>query len=1371
MNGKEPLSFAVTRRRRLRRLLGGGAAFLVLAAMALVWLFMTQTGLRAFAAVAARSSGGALRVEGIEGALHGPFSAKRLGLDLPAARLELSGLSFEWRPAALFSRKLALTRIRIEEAGVFLRKSEDAPSEPLKFPKNLRLPLDVELTALEIGRVNVVPHDAPPAAAPLFVLLEGSLSLAADAERFHLRRLVANLPQGRAEMEGELGVFPPHALRASGQLAGEAFSARLDAEGSLAEPLLRLRAQGGGAQGQATLVAAPFGELPLKTLEFDIDRINPALFASGLPSADIRIQAKLAANAANSEAALSGPVRLVNKHPVTLDAGGLPVSALSMEASLGAALDELRLDQLLLEGGGGRLSGWLRWHSGNKAAAKEDAARSGSDAVLPARFGRIVASVEAQGIDPARVDSRLPSRRVEGRLEMDADDARQRGRLSLHTSGMSVAGEGEVVASAVGKPIFVLKLDLNDFSPAAFLPASPPGSIKLRAAASGTLSEKPLIAAHYVFGESRFNGRPLAGRGLLTWNGAHVRDADIGLDLAGNRFRLIGAWGEPLDRLALELDAPRLVDTGFGLQGRLRASGVVTGGLDAPAGTLKADADRFRLPGMLDVARLAAEMRMDAGERGALALSLKASGLVAGDTRFAALRLAARGQRDRHQIQIEADGALGKNPLGLHANLEGGWRERRWQGRIAALESDGRWPLRLRAPAALEAGLAPEEFSLLDAEFDLDFKPEPSSGHAGRRRSAAAPRSADIKPGHLHLIETRWRDGNAVLRGKLSGLPATRIPGLEQGGRRSPLMLGADWEMRLGESVEGQARLFRESGDFSVRGELSTRLGLERFEAYLIAHQQKLTLALATHGREAGELGLRVEAGIERAGRGWRLAPQVPVSGAAHLDMPSLAWLGRLSRENIEVDGALAADITLFGTPDAPDLQGQIRGRGLRFSLVDQGLLLAGGQLEAGFAHRGGQQSLRLTKLEFESPNRVKPADKRLPVAELTATPGRLRVTGEIGFGAKMTDAQRGQFEFTAERLPLLQRPDRWLIVSGEGRAELRGLALDVQAQARADAGYIVVDDMPTPSLGDDVVVRSRNEEENAAPAAGEGIALSGKLTVGLGRALYLSAFGADTRLVGELGVELRPFEPPRTVGVIRTVGGTWRGYGQHLKIERGAITFQGEAANPAINITAMRRGLEVEAGVMITGDARHPQVKLVSEPAVPEHEKLSWLILGRAPDAGGGDMALLLPAAQALFGSTGGGLTEDIGSKLGFDTFSVGQGELNSMRRNQTSKVVGGGSRISAGPATESDVVTVGKRLTSDLSLSFEQSLGGAESLVKLTYRISRELSLIARGGTDNALDIYYTYVLRNKEWRERRRKRDALSSGSSPANGQGEE
>jgi hypothetical protein len=192
MNEETPHSPVTLRRRRLRRLLGGCVALIVLVAAALSWLFTAESGLRTLLGAAESFSGGALRAEGIDGTLRGPFSVARLTLDLPDVKLELSGLSCDWQPSELFARKLAVTRLRVEQADVFLRESPPS-SEPLTLPSTLRLPLDVELTALEIDRLKLVNHGADTAGesdpAPLLTLSEGRLSLTGDAARFHLRQL------------------------------------------------------------------------------------------------------------------------------------------------------------------------------------------------------------------------------------------------------------------------------------------------------------------------------------------------------------------------------------------------------------------------------------------------------------------------------------------------------------------------------------------------------------------------------------------------------------------------------------------------------------------------------------------------------------------------------------------------------------------------------------------------------------------------------------------------------------------------------------------------------------------------------------------------------------------------------------------------------------------------------------------------------------------------------------------------------------------------------------------------------------------------------------------------------------------------------
>ena len=53
---------------------------------------------------------------------------------------------------------------------------------------------------------------------------------------------------------------------------------------------------------------------------------------------------------------------------------------------------------------------------------------------------------------------------------------------------------------------------------------------------------------------------------------------------------------------------------------------------------------------------------------------------------------------------------------------------------------------------------------------------------------------------------------------------------------------------------------------------------------------------------------------------------------------------------------------------------------------------------------------------------------------------------------------------------------------------------------------------------------------------------------------------------------------------------------------------------------------------------------------------------------------------------------------------------------------------------------LTIGKRLSSRAMLSFEQSISGTSSVVKLTYQLTRRISVIGRAGSENALDALFS-------------------------------
>jgi translocation and assembly module TamB len=128
-----------------------------------------------------------------------------------------------------------------------------------------------------------------------------------------------------------------------------------------------------------------------------------------------------------------------------------------------------------------------------------------------------------------------------------------------------------------------------------------------------------------------------------------------------------------------------------------------------------------------------------------------------------------------------------------------------------------------------------------------------------------------------------------------------------------------------------------------------------------------------------------------------------------------------------------------------------------------------------------------------------------------------------------------------------------------------------------------------------------------------------------------------------------------------------------------------------------------------------------VSQPPVPEGERLSWLVLGRAPsDATKADLGMLQAAAGALL-SSGDSVPVDqkLARAVGLDEVSLkGSGEL------------------------QESVVAFGKRLSDRLYVSYEQGLGAVPSnLVKLDYSLSRRWSVRAETGTASGWGLFYRF------------------------------
>jgi translocation and assembly module TamB len=304
-----------------------------------------------------------------------------------------------------------------------------------------------------------------------------------------------------------------------------------------------------------------------------------------------------------------------------------------------------------------------------------------------------------------------------------------------------------------------------------------------------------------------------------------------------------------------------------------------------------------------------------------------------------------------------------------------------------------------------------------------------------------------------------------------------------------------------------------------------------------------------------------------------------------------------------------------------------------------------------------------------------------------------------------------------AEKLEILSRPDLKLVISGTSQAVIEGKNLVLQGDITADRAQIALPKANRVTHSDDVVVVGRTTDSaNPSPTQ-----LKINMQLDLGKHFILTGRGLDTQLTGKLKILADSLTHPRVYGSVKVTRGTYSAYGQNLTIDRGILDFQGPLDNPGLDIVAMRKNQEVEAGVSVSGTAQAPRAKLVSTPEVSDSDKLFWLVLGHSMETSSGtDFSLLSTAASTLLSAGQSvSLQSRIAHAAGLDEVSLkGDGGL------------------------ESTVVALGKRISSRAYVSYEQGLSGVSTLLKLNYTLSRRLSVQAQTGRENALDLLYTFT-----------------------------
>ncbi|MDO9436951.1 translocation/assembly module TamB domain-containing protein [Hydrogenophaga sp.] len=1314
-------------------------------------------------------SAGTLTVADVQGSLLRGGQIARLewqrdGLSVVATDTRIGLSSWFWADA-LLGRGVRLSQLDIARLEIDDQRppSPDAPPEPLQ---PITLPVQVTLP-WSIGELVLA------GASPLTLSgMKGQYRYrtadsvwnlgVADAHQFDLDSL--QVAGGRYQAKAVLGAQSPMPLRvdASGEVQtkvpGSEENVTLQAianiTGTLATTDAALDATASvkaasGAAGAPTLDGKarlrPWGAQPIETADIAMERIDLHAFWPQAPVTQLggTVKAQPEGEAWRAE------LRLANAGSGPADQQRLPLDRINVDLEQRGARWTLSQLDAQLAGGAVQGQGW--WEPGTGAQASA--------------LGQWQGDIKATRINPARIWSSIAPAALDGTVTartVDADTPRAAIDLTARVLPSGTQPRGGTLTA-----VRLRELALQGrWRPLANDAAQ--GVLELREARLNAADAELDGKGAFDTVARSFDGQialELPGA-KASWKGktAHAQgNGDLDLNLA-DASRVL-AWVRSLQTLPVV--GPKIRSALDGLPG-LQAEGSAQlnaewqGGLGVfgypPPTTGARNAAPPRLEVDLSAPRLRVTREVATGKpespTATQAINLSAFRLDAnGPPERLDLRLAGQAEQGPWRAEIDTQGVLqmgnARKPDFDVGRLE--------LSRLKLQATDSarpdrtvEWTLESVAALAVQWQGARSTLQVQADPGQLRLQP------VFRRRAAPAPASAPTvvaaspaataaaaaiptvtTPLTLAWERISWRAGALDTRGRLTSLPLSWIDALAtpQGARNGPLSdagLGGDvvfdgaWDLSLPADASApprlSAQLQRRSGDLSVQTDGNfdesgpsrqrVQTGIRAAQLEIETQGSNVLAKLRWDSERLGQATADLSTALSPPNaeqNAWHWGEEAPLRGTIKASLPEVGVWSALAPPGWRVRGSLGADLTLGGTRDKPLFNGALNADDLALRSLVNGISFSRGQLRATLAGE------RITIDRFYLQGRGGAENG-----------GTLLATGTTEWRTVTVDGQpRRQpyinLQATATKLRVSTRADRLLTLSGQLQAELAGTALQLRGQLTADSALFVLPDESTPSLGEDVVVRGTErplENPNAFRVQPDVL-----VDLNLGENFEVRGMGVQTRLGGQLNVRSTPASPaPRVIGEVRTVRGTYRAYGQRLTIESGLLRFNGPYDNPTLDITAVRPNTAQRVGVLISGNAQMPRVRLFSDPELPDSEKLAWLVLGRPASGAGAEAAVLQQAALALLSRNGGNLDGGIASRFGLDELSFA------------------GSATNADGTTTGAALTLGKRLSNKLYLTYEASLAGAMGTVSMFYDLSRRVTVRARAGEENAIDLIFT-------------------------------
>ena len=440
-----------------------------------------------------------------------------------------------------------------------------------------------------------------------------------------------------------------------------------------------------------------------------------------------------------------------------------------------------------------------------------------------------------------------------------------------------------------------------------------------------------------------------------------------------------------------------------------------------------------------------------------------------------------------------------------------------------------------------------------------------------------------------------------------------------------------------------------------------------------------------------GDLSLPVKLSLQPLD--FSINPNGVMKGRAEAEGDLQSLIAYFPQEEHKLRGAFHVDIEAKGTLASPDISGQVTVDNGHYENWEHGTVL--GNISSRVVGRG----------------------KRIEIEEFRATDGgkgRVEAKGWL----EMEQVRNFPFDLSIMVTDAgLVRKDNLTAEVG-GTLQLSGSLNGISLKGDLTTGPMEVNvaKRPPPAVTKLEVVEINKKGDVQADrterktTGGGGVKVD--VSVKIPRRLFVRGGGLDSEWNGKLKVEGTE-RTPVVIGNLASVRGHFDFLDKRFKIVKGIIQFHGvHPPAPTLDIVAEAQGKDVLARLRILGTAESPEIKLESEPQLPQDEILSNLLFGRkVSDINPVQAIRLARAVRSLSGGGGGpGIVDRTRRLLGLDQLGFREGQ----------------SKESKG------AVGIGKYLTDEIYLDVQKDISGQAGKATVQVEITPHISVEGQAGSD---------------------------------------